>query len=511
MSYINSMPQHFDISRLVIIKDEGVSSFKGDNLLEGMPLRDFVQGCIERQDGNRHSLIVYSVDRISRMNVWVSTQFVAQTIMSGIEIHDLMTRQVLKADDQIGAIISTLNLIRANSESEAKSIRRRDSIESSLRRSLETGKAMPGKVPKWLKIVDETYVVEERIASCIRDSVDWYIEGQTSGQIVNRLNNTGRLYGEMLWSAAFLIKTLKSKTLIGTYTRTKDGEPVQYENFYPAIVNEEKFNLVNKIIRNIGKKFIAKTRVDKGRVVNILSGMLFCGSCGGVVHINRTSERLKYFYCSNNYGRKICKSPKGNFLTLERVLLSHLKDFDLNTIVNSPDNHERKLVEADLSEARGVVRTIEASIASRKESGKLVLVEMLEALADAREQTERLVSRLENEFSSFEVPTIDYDINSIVQDTNSERGKIHRELSTIIDNVKISRFSSFNLMIITYRNAHKHVIMFENKTGNVLHAIFTTEELIEVFGGSSEYKHIVEGEAVMLADGYERMKRKNSQ
>lgn len=508
LAYIQSMPG-LDAGRLTILRDEGISSYKGGNLQEGMPLREFVQGCVDRRDGNQYALIVYSVDRISRMNVWESSQFVGQAIMSGIEIHDLMTRQVLRSDDQIGAILSTLNLMRANSESDAKSKRKLASIEANIKRSIETGKAYKAKCPKWLRIENEQYVIVDEIADCLRDAVDWYITGWTSGQIVKELNSTNRTYGGVAWSAAFLVKTLKSETLIGTWTRTLDGEKIQYENFYPAIVEKEKHELMLRIINNIGKKFLPKHRVDKGRVVNILAGMIYC-VCGGVIHINRARQDQKYFYCSNNYGRRTCTEPKGNFLSLERAILTHLKGIDLNAILNQPDDHLRKSVESELIEARGVLIGIEGNIHKRKESGKLVLPEMLEALGDTRDMVKVLEDRLKYEFSTSTVPDMDFDVEEIIKDTHPERGKLHREIGTVLDKVKVIRHTTTVYAILIYKNGDKHTLLLNNKTGEVLHSVLIHDDndTIEIFGGYEDFLKLAEDTGTTLPDGYRVLTRK---
>ncbi|WP_182058929.1 recombinase family protein [Pantoea sp. ME81] len=507
MAYIKSMPNHFNESQLEVIRDEGISSYRGSNIEEGAPLYEFVQERIRNKDGNKYSIIAYSIDRISRMNVWASSQFVGQAIMSGIEIHDLMTRQVLKSDDQIGAIISTLNLMRANSESDAKSKRKLQSIENNIKRSLETGKAYRAKCPKWLRIENEQYVIVDEIADCLRDAVDWYLDGWTSGQIVKELNHKKRYYGDIEWSAAFLVKTLKSKTLIGTWTRVKDGQAIEYEDFYPAIVDKKKHKLMVDIITNIGSKYLPKHRVDKGRVVNILSGMITCSSCGSVIHINRARQDQKYFYCSSSYGRKTCSAKKGNFLSLEKALLTHLKGFDLNSIINAPDNHERKVVETELIEARGILADVEVSIQNRKSSGKLVLAEMLEALGDSKDKVQELETKLAREFTKVHVPDVaTYKIEEIVLDTHIERGKLHREIGTIVQNVRVGRQLNVSYMIITYKNDAKHVVSFENKTGTVITAVYMEDDVLEVYGSIDQYV----GEVVLgtdrMKDGYQRLK-----
>ncbi|QUG75877.1 hypothetical protein GKQ23_13130 [Erwinia sp. E602] len=509
-TYMNSLPGQFDLSRVQVLIDDGVSSYKGGNLTEGMPLFDFVEGCKARKDGSNYAIIVFSVDRISRMNVWASSQFVGQAIMSGIEIHDLMTRQVLKADDQIGVLLSSINLMRANSESQAKSIRQLSNIESSIKKSIETGKAWRWKLPRWLTIENDQYVLVDFYASMVRDAIDWYIEGWTSGQIVAELNRTGRTYGDKLWTCAYLIKLIKGKNIIGTMTRIKEGDkanPIYYENFYPALVTTEKYNALLSTIASVKAGYTHKPKSTKGRITNIVSGLIHCAGCGGVIHINRSRIDQKYFYCSRNYGAKTCNETKGNYISFERALLTHLQQFDLSQVLGVSANDERIQVETELNEARGILKDVENSITKRKAMGKLVQMEALDALNETRDKVHELESRLIFEFQTVEVPKIDYDIEKIILDTDNTRAKVYKEIQSVVKDIKVRRNGSTAYMLIIYKNDAKHLVQYLNKTGEVLTSVYIDDDNIDVFGGSDAFADI----ALIVGStdkGYDKLVRK---
>ncbi|WP_432340566.1 recombinase family protein [Yersinia enterocolitica] len=501
-SYIKSIPD-LDYGRIQILRDEGISSFKGGNLEEGMPLREFVEQRLTKKDGDNYALIVYSVDRISRMNPWASSQFIGQTIMSGVHIHDISSRQILRQDDHIGSIISTLNLMRANSESALKSKRRLDSIESSIAESLKTGEALKGKLPKWLYIEDKKYKVKEDLAKTISDAVDMYIGGHTSGEIVKKLNESGLLYGDKEWSGPFLIKLIKSPTIMGTYTRIKDGVPLSYDNFYPAIVSNEKFEKVNALIKSVGAH-ITKHRVDKGRVSNLFSGFFLCAECGGVININRHSTIVKYFTCSNNYRRKLCTAKKGNYLSVERAVLEHIKGLDLSSLLtNSVDTSE---IDMEITQVRNNIHSLEESISRRKKDGKLIPVEIFEALADSRERLSNLKESLP------QVPLVDNIsigcVDSILDDVHPSRGLIHRGISDIVKNIKVYRVGQFIILSISYeRIPDVHVIIIDNSSGKVLSAVSQTDKIVELYG-IEDYKSIVGDFIDKLPNNYLRFNRK---
>ncbi|EPE5132621.1 recombinase zinc beta ribbon domain-containing protein [Yersinia enterocolitica] len=477
-SYIKSVPD-LDFKRIVVLKDEGVSSFTGGNLELGMPLRDFVEQRVRLNDGGDYALIVFSIDRISRMNPWAGSQFLGQAIMAGIHIHDISSRQVLRQDDHIGSIISTLNLMRANNESSVKSARRLASIESSLESSLTTGKALKGKLPKWLFIENDQYKINEDIASTIRDAVQMYIDGSTSGEIVKKLNESGRLYGETYWSGPFLIKLFKSKNIMGTYTRIKDGVPLSYDNFYPAIIKPEQYLKLNTIIRSVGKH-ITKHRVDKGRISNLFSGFILCAECGGVISINRHSGTVKYFTCSNNYRKKTCTAKKGNYMGVERAVLEHIKGLDIPALLsNKIDTSE---IENNINEVRVDISELESSIAKRKKEGKRIPIEMLEQLGDCQD----LLVKLQESMPLLPLSNnINIgDIEAVIVDTHPKRGLLHRQISDLVESIRIARVLDSVLVSISYRRiTDKHVIIIDNSTGRVISAVVERVGAMELFDG----------------------------
>ena len=502
-AYIKGKPD-LDLSRLQVIRDEGISSYKGANLMDGMPLKDFVDARVAAGDGDKYALVVISVDRISRMNPWASSQFIGTTIMTGMHIHDISSGQVLKQDDHIGAIISTLNLMRANNESAVKSERRLLSIESALAHSLQTGEALKGKLPKWIRIEDKKYVVDWSIAGLIVEAVDLYLAGQTSGQIVKYFNNNGKLFGKTIWSSQVLLKIMRNKNITGTYSRVKDGQVEEYENFYPQIVSPEKYKQLKELISAMGKH-ITKHRVDKGRVTNLFSGFMVCHDCGGVMSVNRHTSTLKYFDCANARRRRTCDAKKGNYITVERAVLSHVKGLDLSVLL-STKQQDHSHIDTEILEVQNHISSLEQSMKKRKEAGKLVPVEMLDSLGDSRERLLELRQSLPpvNLVSSIEIG----DVEEVLDDMHPRRGLIHRSLSDIVQKIGVVRNGRFVLIFITYKRIDDiHVLITDNSTGQVYTAISQSDDVVELYGMEGSDK--ITGKFLeSLPNGYMRFERK---
>ena len=74
------------------------------------------------------------------------------------------------------------------------------------------------------------------------------------------------------------------------------------ENHHEAIISKEDFDKVQEILDR-------KSKVNKDRSIDILSGNLKCKCCGSNM-IKRTSKGKVYYYCSNYYRTKKCENNK---------------------------------------------------------------------------------------------------------------------------------------------------------------------------------------------------------
>ncbi|EMY7593042.1 recombinase family protein, partial [Escherichia coli] len=81
--YITQNSEKFDIDRMVVMSDAGMSAYTGSNIKEGELgrfLADVNAGLIPTGS----ALICYSVDRLSRQNPWVGTHLISTLIGAGI-------------------------------------------------------------------------------------------------------------------------------------------------------------------------------------------------------------------------------------------------------------------------------------------------------------------------------------------------------------------------------------------------------------------------------------------
>ncbi|EKQ57255.1 MULTISPECIES: recombinase family protein [unclassified Clostridium] len=191
------------------------------------------------------------------------------------------------------------------------------------------------------------YIVNQYEASSIKLIFQMYSEGYGYSQIINKLNllgyktKTGKPFGKNSLS-----EILRNEKYIGIYVFNKvpkmvDGkrnshrfknseEIIRIPDGLPAIVDEETFNKVAK--RMIGNK---RNATNKAKEPYILSGKIFCGSCGAAMightsHSGRNKTKYSTYNCGTRYRTKQCKMKNIQKEYIEDLTLTEIKNKILN-------------------------------------------------------------------------------------------------------------------------------------------------------------------------------------
>lgn len=199
-------------------------------------------------------------------------------------------------------------------------------------------------------------MIDEYAAGIVRDIFNWKLDGVSAEDIGDRLNEMGiptpmdykkslgmrfttvfRVKEESTWSAGMVLRILKNPVYIGTLEQGRVTTPsykVQrviqkpreewavVENVHEPIIDRFDFETVQKILA-------LDTRTSPGgEKVEIFSGLLFCGECGGSL-LRKTvpSGRKKYIYyiCSTHKNDKTCYSYNLRDIVLNEIVLEALK------------------------------------------------------------------------------------------------------------------------------------------------------------------------------------------
>ena len=226
-------------------------------------------------------------------------------------------------------------------------------------------------------------VIDEYAADVVRDIFKWKLEGASPAAIADRLNQAGILSpmeykkslgmkyatsfkgnAQALWSAASIIRLLKNPLYIGVLTQGKETTPsykvhkrvsrdteewAVVQNSHEAIVSKADYDKVQSVLA-------MDTRTCKGdAVVQVFSGMVFCGDCGASM-IRKTvpsgGKKYIYYVCSENKAnKKVCSSHSIRDTELESIVLLSIQSYiqtviDLQTMLELIDTAALRTAEA---------------------------------------------------------------------------------------------------------------------------------------------------------------------
>ncbi|MBZ4690269.1 MAG: putative site-specific recombinase [Cereibacter sp.] len=324
------------------LSDLGVSAYHGLNATEGA-LAKFLNA-VERGDIPRGSyLLVESLDRMSRENVLMAFPRFSAILNAGIKIVTLSNGQIYGSEDGQGYnfIIAVSDMLRANAESEHKSVRIAASWQN--RRDTAALKKMTSIAPLWLSLNEgkSTFSVDEEKANVVRLIFQSAADGKGSNIITKELNRSGvKPFGKSkVWVESYVTKILKNRAVLGEFQphRKIDGKRVPVgdvlENYYPAVISEDQFNLVKAARRN---RAINGGGARGENQSSLFSHVGYCGYCGSKMrHFNKGygPKGGQYLVCLNSKNGSGCVSKGWRYHDFERTFLSFVKDVDLRSLV----------------------------------------------------------------------------------------------------------------------------------------------------------------------------------
>ena len=226
-------------------------------------------------------------------------------------------------------------------------------------------------------------VIDEYAADVIRDIFKWKLEGASPKAIADRLNSSGILSpmeykksigmkyatsfkanAKALWSAASIIRVLKNPLYIGVLTQGKETTPsykvhkriskseeewAVVQDSHEAIISRSDFDKVQTVLA-------LDTRTCKNdSVVQLFSGMVFCGDCGASM-IRKTvpagGKKYIYYVCSENKtNKKACSAHSIRDTDLENIVLLSVQQYiqaviDLQDLLELTDTAPLRTAEA---------------------------------------------------------------------------------------------------------------------------------------------------------------------
>ncbi|ATX79535.1 Site-specific DNA recombinase [Mariprofundus aestuarium] len=472
------------------LRDIGVSAFKGKNATEGA-LRRFIElveaGRIEKGS----ILILESLDRLSRQQVFAALGLFSSILSAGVEIVTLADGQHYTADsiNEVGQLMySLMSLSRSHEESAMKSKRLSASWENKRQNAVESGKPMTKQCPKWLAVSEDRQrfeVIEER-ASIIRRIFDMSIAGTGQRKIAEQFNKEGIkpfARGDM-WHASYIRKVLNSKVVLGEFQPMKDkeqiGDPIP--DYYPPIISEELYYKAKAAQKQ--RRTDSSSAGRKGESYsNLFTGMCKCMSCGSTFRMIKNGHTHQ-FRCNSNYMASGCDCTKRwPYREVEDAALVALSEkVDWYSALGGHVSSRQKLE----SEIKSLSGKLAECMKQVERFGELVATAEGSMFADARARYTKAMHQADEIQQEIDEKEAELKIFSPVQE------KVDRLSSAIFD----LRFSKLPADELYQLRAHINSTMRE--AGLVLH-FFDLGVIYEITGTGEAGVVITEAQRTELA------------
>ncbi|MGO8835885.1 MAG: recombinase family protein [Limisphaerales bacterium] len=311
--------------------DRGVSGAKGRNRLEG------ALSALLRIVKPGDKILIESEDRWSREPVMQSMSAIEATVNEGVDLVFLrngITVNKLNFNDPGVLIPCFFGSWMANRENESRRARVQEAMNNR-RKIVESGRAVPGKLPAWIDWNREKGepVVNTQKAAVVKRLFELCIAGNGLGQIERLMKDTPPITyratftkQKTAWNTFFIHRTLADRSVLG-YQRSSGVK------IYPPVIDEGTFYTAQAKLK-ARKKLTVKIKHQNS---SLFTSLVRCGKCGATYVRQRTiakGRNYDYLICSGYLHHTTrCKHPQGvNYNLLENSfleLVGHSKLFGL--------------------------------------------------------------------------------------------------------------------------------------------------------------------------------------
>lgn len=292
-------------------------------------------------------VLVHKMDRFSR-NVYDTLDVQNQLLRYGVRIESVIEQFTDTPEGQLQQIIQ-LGVGQYYSANLAREVMK--GLKENAYKAIHNG----GIPPLGYDVDPETkkYIINEKEAEAIRIMYQKIIEGWSYRELAQYLNLLGyrtkigktfsatssfydlltnpKYKGEYVFNRS--VKQSKQVGMKRSHRKNKDeSEIIRVPNGLPAIVDEDTFDTVQKILK---QRQHSKGQ-NKAKEVYLLSGLLVCGECGSAYHgSRRVGGRNKQLYVSyrcskRNHVETRCQCKEINRTLLDQFVLGQLFETLLN-------------------------------------------------------------------------------------------------------------------------------------------------------------------------------------
>lgn len=442
-SNIEFVQDKFSLKQVITLESGvGLSGFHAKHLEEGEALREFIDGCKAGVIPEGSILLVYSLDRLSRMTgLTAITDVYAPIVTNKVKIYTLAENQLFD-DSDMSQLFATLLFQRSHNESKTKSQRVTGSILTAVQKYQKEGVRTPKltKAPFWID--NDTCEVNECVGA-VKAIVAWRIEGVGYNAITTRLQEqypkkTSRADSKTsnFWEQNKVHKVLNNiDMLLGHKSVSVLGETYTLKNYYPSVITSQQ---AIELKRLQGTFRTPSINVNKLKSLTKIK----CGTCGYPLNFAKKGNGHFYYFCSGAAKKK--SSCARNYVSTDMVdrwiflmaidAIQHYK--------SKPIDNTEEVASLKLS-----INSLQTSLNDLSERYKrtksVVVLDLIETSENELQEAIEALSKLE--FTSVtNIPSLE-DMVKLYQDFDSNRKVIKDLFSRVVDKASLKRVPMDNL------------------------------------------------------------------
>lgn len=271
-------------------------------------------------------VLVYKLDRLSRSQR--DTLYLIEEVFLPNDVDFVSMQESFDTSTPFGKAMIGLLAVFAQLEREQIKERTKMGRLARAKSGLYHG---GGNIPIGYDYQEGHLIVNPYEAEQVKKIYEWYLAGGSLKSVTDRLNAEGytNRYGSYSsWSSVRNI--LENETYLG---RIHYGDVV-YENAHEALVTEEQFEAVQRLRKSRRDQYGQSAFQSK----HLLTGMLYCGHCGGRYYL-RNSGRYTYYACYSRSKqiKSMIKDPNCKNKNWKGPELEEKIDAQIVALLQSPD------------------------------------------------------------------------------------------------------------------------------------------------------------------------------
>lgn len=394
--------------------DEGISAYSGKLRTDETELSRFFKLVKDGAILPGSTLIIESLDRLSRENARTALPRFLDLLNAGINIHTLQSKKTYTHDsnDDMDLFQSIMEMSRSHRESLWKAKR----ISSSWKEKQDNAHNFKlGKTaPAWLMpVYDEKdkdnkkkkpirFIENDERVAVIRKIFQYTLDGYGRNVVARMLNEEGipAFRTTEGWGASSIHKVLTSISVLGHYQptttengkRVPRGEPIQ--DYYPPIIDSDTFEKARIAVATRNSTKARKQTPE----FQVWQGLAVCALCGSPLHSysngRKPPEGQKAIRWMRCYAAKKAKCDAGSIQVnkLEPVFKEILAKLNILALVQSSAseiNAKLEVVSGKLVAERAKLADFKKAYATRRSETVLSLIYETEEAVEALETQEK--------------------------------------------------------------------------------------------------------------------------